>query len=134
MRLTLLVAAVSSLTAVAVAPTPVAAQSADPVGNYTWSFDMQGNAVKGTLAITRADSGYHAVFTSDHTDGDIVARSVTVNDNHVVISSEGDFGQFTLDMVLGTTPIQATYKLDSNDGPSSGPITVERVEKTPPAL
>lgn len=130
MRITLLFAAVTSLAAATVAP--AAAQSADPVGNYTWSFDMQGNAVKGTLAVTRADSGYHAVFTSDHTQGDIVARSVTVNDNHVVISSEGDFGQFTLDMTLGTTPIQATYKLDSNDGPSSGPITVERVEKTAP--
>ncbi|HEX7019859.1 MAG TPA: hypothetical protein VF159_07620 [Gemmatimonadaceae bacterium] len=131
MRLTLLLAA-AAFVATAPAANVAAAQSADPVGNYTWSFDMQGNLVKGTLAVTRADSGYHAVFTSDHTQGDIVAKSVTVNDNHVVISSEGDFGQFTLDMTLGTTPIQATYKLDSNDGPSSGPITVERVEKSAP--
>lgn len=127
MRLTLLFAAVASLAAVPVA----AAQSADPVGNYTWSFDMQGTVVAGTLAVTRVDSGYHAVFTSDHTQGDIVAKSVTVNNDHVVISTEGDFGQFTMDMTL-TAPIQATYKLDSNDGPSSGPLTIERVKKTAP--
>lgn len=127
MRLALLFALATSL----ISAPAARAQAINPVGDYTWSFDMQEGAVHGTLSITRADSGYHAVFTSDHTEGPIVARSVTVNDNHVVVNAEGDFGQFAVDMKLGDGPIVATYKLTTNDGPTEGPITIERVQKTP---
>ncbi len=107
------------------------AQAPDPVGDYTWSFQMQdNNQVSGTMNIVRADTGWRATLTSDHTQGPIVAQAVTVREGHVIVYVTGDFGKFTLDMQPGASPIKASYSLVTDNGPSEGPITVERVHKS----
>ncbi len=109
---------------------PVAAQSPDPVGDYTWSFTMaSGEAVNGTMNIGRSDSGYVATFTSDHTQGSLATRSVNVDGRHVVIDLKGDFGEFTVDMQLSDT-VAATFKLVTDDGPTGGPMAIQRVKRS----
>ena len=120
------------LAAASLVATPPAPRTIDPVGDYVWSFRIQDEVVRGTMTIAKADTGYRATFTSDRHEGTTVARSVKVDGNHVVAEAVGEFGEFTLDMQLGEAPIKATYKLLTNDGPASGAMTVERVEKKSP--
>ena len=109
---------------------PAAAQSPDPTGDYAWSFSMDdGSVVNGTMNLARTDSGYVATLTSDRTQGPLPTRSVTVNGSHVVVDLKGDFGEFTLDMQLADS-IAATYKLETDNGPSAGKITVQRVKRS----
>lgn len=123
----------SLLAAACLVAAPLSAQTVDPAGQYTWSFDMQdGTSVRGTLAIVHTDSGYRATSTSDHSDGELPADAVTVNGNHVTVTTSGDFGTFTLDMQLDKEPIAATYKLDMDSGTSTGPIAVERAKPASP--
>jgi hypothetical protein len=115
---------------------PPASQSriaVDPVGNYEWSLTMtalQNTEVNGTLSITRKDSTLAATLTSDHSDGEIVARSVSQDRNKVTVASEGDFGEFTLVIDFGGQEPTASFKFVGQDGSADqGPVTIKRVEK-----
>lgn len=115
-------------------PVPPAQRSApDPVGYYEWSLTMaamQNTQVSGTLTITRKDSTLAATITSDHTDGELPAKSVTQDGNKVTVVSEGDFGQFTVVIDLSAQEPTGTYKFVAPDGSGdSGTLAIKRVDK-----
>ena len=105
----------------------------DPVGDYEWSLTMtamQNTQVAGTLSITRKDSTLSATITSDHTDGDIPARSVTQSGDTVTVVSEGDFGQFTVVIDFSQPEPTAAFKFVGQDGTTDhGPMSFKRVDK-----
>jgi hypothetical protein len=105
----------------------------DPVGEYEWSLTMaalQNTQVNGTLSISRKDSTLTATLTSDHSDGEIVAKSVGQDGNKVTVASEGDFGQFTLVIDFSGQEPTASFKFTGQDGSADqGPATIRRVEK-----
>lgn len=104
--------------------------AADPVGSYTWNFDTgDGGKINGTLAISKQATGYAGKLTSDRTEGELAAKSVSVDGNHVVVVAAGDFGEFTMDMVMKDPAIEATWKLVGNGETQQGPLNVERVKK-----
>ena len=139
-RLAALILSLSTVAAVlpgiAYASTPVshAAHTApDPVGQYQWSLTMaamQNTQVSGTLTITRKDSTLSATLTSDHTDGELPAKSVTQDGNKVTVVSEGDFGQFTVVIDLSDAEPTGSFKFVSQDGQTDeGPVAIKRVDK-----
>ena len=115
----------SQSTTIASAATP----AADPVGDYTWWFDTgDGGKVTGTLKILRTPAGYAAKLTSDRTEGENDAKSITVDGDHVVVVIVGEYGEFTMDMTMKAAAIDAVWKLVGNET-AQGPLTVERVKK-----
>ena len=139
-RLAALILSLSTVAAVlpgiAYASTPIshtARTAPDPVGQYQWSLTMaamQNTQVSGTLTITRKDSTLSATLTSDHTDGELPAKSVTQDGNKVTVVSEGDFGQFTVVIDLSDAAPTGSFKFVSQDGQTDeGPVAIKRVDK-----
>jgi hypothetical protein len=103
--------------------------AADPVGDYAWWFETgDGGKITGTLKIARSSTGFTATLTSDRTEGEGAARSVTVDGDHVVVVINGEYGEFTIDMTEKPTKIDAIWKLVANDT-QQGPLNIERVKK-----
>jgi hypothetical protein len=119
----------SSTDARPVSITHILTVAADPVGDYTWSFDTgDGGKVTGTLKILRSGTGYAAKLTSDRTSGEGDARSVTVDGDHVVVVIVGEYGEFTMDMTMKPAKIDAIWKLVGNET-QQGVLNIERVKK-----
>ncbi|HVX39296.1 MAG TPA: hypothetical protein VHB25_06950 [Gemmatimonadaceae bacterium] len=105
----------------------------DPVGDYQWSLTMaamQNTQIAGTLSITRKDSALAATLTSDHTDGELAASSVTQEGDTVTVVTNGDFGQFTLLIDFSQQEPAASFKFVGQDGTADqGPVSLKRVDK-----
>lgn len=114
-------------------PARVPRLAVDPVGDYEWSLTMaamQNTQVSGTLSITRKDSTLTATLTSDHTDGDIPAKSVTQSGDTVTVVSEGDFGQFTVVIDFSGSEPTATFKFAGQEGTADqGPMSIKKLDK-----
>jgi hypothetical protein len=120
----------SALHARAASTDSVVLTASDPVGNYTWNFDTgDGGKITGTMVISKPATGYAAKLTSDRTEGELAAKSVSVDGNHVVVVVVGEFGEFTMDMTMKDPAIEATWKLVANGETQQGPLNVERAKK-----
>lgn len=103
--------------------------AADPVGDYSWWFDTgDGGKVTGTLKILRTSTGYAAKLTSDRTEGEGDAKSITVDGDHVVVVIVGEYGEFTMDLTMKAAAIDGVWKLVGNET-AQGPLNIERVKK-----
>jgi len=138
----LTVLSLSTTHVVAAAPVPpaVSALSAlgsrvavDPVGSYEWSLvmaSMDNTPVSGTLTVTRKDSTLAATLTSDHTDGELAANSVKLDGNRLTVVSNGDFGEFTVNIEFKDDSLDATFHFVGQDGSAAdGPMTIKRTSK-----
>ncbi len=116
-----------------VPPVPSRRAAVDPVGQYQWSLTMaamQNTQVTGTVTITRKDSTLSGTLTSDHTNGDMPAKSVTQDGNKVTVVTEGDFGQFTLVIDFSEAEPTGTFKFVGQDGTADqGPASIKRLDK-----
>jgi hypothetical protein len=114
------------------APLPSRA-AVDPVGSYDWSLvmaSMDNTPISGTLTVTRKDSALAATLTSDHTDGELQASSVKLDGNRLTVVSNGDFGEFTVNIEFKDDSLDATFHFVAQDGSAAdGPMTIKRSAK-----
>lgn len=124
------------------APVPFAVQAlspfasrvaVDPVGSYEWSLvmtSMDNTPVSGTLTVSRKDSALAATLTSDHTDGELAASSVKLDGNRLTVVSNGDFGEFTVNVEFKDDSLDGTFHFVGQDGSAAdGPLTIKRTSK-----
>lgn len=139
---TVLVLTLSSTHVATAAPVPFAVRAlsplasrvaVDPVGSYEWSLvmvSMDNTPVTGTLKVTRTDSALAATLTSDHSDGELTASSVKLDGNRLTVVTNGDFGEFTVNVDFKDDSLDGTFHFVAQDGSAAdGPLTIKRTSK-----
>ena len=137
-----MVLSLSSTQVVVAAPAPLLLRTlpalasriaVDPVGSYDWSLvmaSMDNTPITGTLTVTRKDSALAATLTSDHTGGELQASSVKLDGNRLTVVSNGDFGEFTMNIDFKDDSLDGTFHFVAQDGSAAdGPVTVKRAVK-----
>ena len=108
------------------------ALAVDPVGSYVWSLvmtSMDNTAVSGTLTVTRKDTTLSATMTSDHSDGELTASSVKLDGDRLTVVTNGDFGQFTVNVDFRTDSLEGTFHFVGQDGSAAdGPLSIKRTK------
>ena len=104
---------------------PSASASAnDPVGNYEWSLQAGDQAFSGTLVVTRGtDGALAASITSNAEAGALKSKSVKVNDGRLVVATDTQYGEFTIDAKLADL---SDAKWSVGDGTNSGALKIAR--------
>jgi len=105
------------------AATTAAATAFDPVGTYSFSVDMQGNAINGTMTITRATDGrIGGDMTSDQ--GTLTFSSVVIEGKKVTASGLLQNGpELTFVMEFAGDDFSGTF---SAQGTTAGTISGTR--------
>ena len=137
----LTVLSLSSTHMAAAAPVPFTGQTVpslgsrvavDPVGSYEWSLvmtSMDNTTVTGTMNVTRKDSTLSATLTSDHSDGELTASSVKLDGDRLTVVTNGDFGQFTVNVDFRADSLEGTFHFVGQDGSAAdGPMSIKRTK------
>jgi len=116
--------AASAPAASAPAASATAASATDPVGNYEWSLQAGDQAFSGTLAVTRgADGALAASITSNAEPNSLKSKSVKLADGRLVVLTDTQYGEFTMDVKLGPT-LEGRWAV--GDGSSNGELKIAR--------
>ncbi|MCY4398177.1 MAG: hypothetical protein OXE96_02380 [Gemmatimonadetes bacterium] len=111
--------AAASLTACASGPS--GPPPFDPVGSYSYTADVDGQVVPGSMTVEVAEAGYTGLIHSDMFPP-IPINSVTVLDQMVTIEASGPSGPLLIEFVAVEGVLQGTWAM----GEQGGTITASK--------
>lgn len=114
LALCLVAAACASAQVEPEAPAPL-----DPVGLYDFTTAIEGDAVSGTITITRTSQGYGGTITTNISDP-IPVRSVVVDDRRITVTGDTPDGPVTLTMNVDGDDFAGTWSFGGMSGTHSG--------------
>jgi hypothetical protein len=115
--------AAQSVSKDAAKPTAAAAAAAGPLGTYDWAIEAGGNTYTGSLLVTKVDTGYAVTVSHGAGRGDVKAKSVKVTGDHLLVVSDTEFGDLTMDIKVADTP---TASWSVGDGTNNGEMKIVR--------
>jgi hypothetical protein len=116
--------ALASAQAVSKDASAASASATDPVGNYEWSLQAGDQAYNGTLVVTRGtDGALAASITANSEPNPLKSKSVKVADGRLVVITDTQYGEFTMDVKLGE-PLGGKWSV--GDGTSNGELKIAR--------
>ena len=99
------------------------APAVDPTGTYDWAIEAGGQTYTGSLLVAKADTGYAVTVSHGAGRGDVKAKSVKLNADHLVVISDTEYGDLTMDIRVAETPA-ATWSV--GDGTNNGDMKIVR--------
>jgi hypothetical protein len=100
------------------------AAAVDPTGTYDWSIEADGQTYRGTLTVTKVnDTTYAAAVTHETQAGEVKAKAVKLTGDHLVVVSDTQYGDLTMDVKIGEK-LEATWTV--GDGSHNGAMQIAR--------
>lgn len=103
------------------APAPAPAGAVDLAGEWTWSLDIGGQAIAGTMTLTRSGASYGGTVVPEGMQPGNV-RSVVITGERVTITVEAPEGEAIVEATLSADrrSLSGTLSYNGMAGPFSG--------------
>lgn len=99
----------------ACATTPAGPPPFDPVGSYTYSADLDGQILRGTMTVQQGEDGYTGSVMSDMFPP-LPVLSVEVEEQTITITVAGPEGYLTIAGTIAGTTIEGTWAMGEGTG------------------
>ena len=105
----------ATATLAACATAPPGPPPFDPVGSYTYSADLDGQTIRGTMTVERREDGYTGSVMSDMFPP-LAILSVEVEGQDITITVAGPEGYLTVAGTIADATIEGTWAMGEGSG------------------